>query len=660
MNMDRAAKVWMALNQAADWSNQNLSLIRTNAWNYYLNRPRGDEIPGRSQVQDTTVRDFHGALMSTIMPSYATDYVVQFAPQGAGDEDQAEAETNAVNAIFTEDNSGYLELANAVSDALLFRNGVQKVWVEDETDKIIRRFNAPIADVKAYLAEQGIDAKVSEDNGLSVAEYEQTSQRLRVQAIEPSYFIIDPNQQSQNLQDAAFIGERAIYTRGELQDMGVSLDDINACPELTDEGLPSAVGNSTDLRAKFVEGASTYYQGPAWKDERVECFWCHMLYSGEKWRFLMANSLELLADRVEYFPYASGAGWLVPHRWSGLGLYDLLKNTQDSKTSIVRQFLDNLNHANNQGSAYNPAETKQEDILNRAPGRGVRSTNPANIFPLPVMDISSNSLAGLAYFDDVAGKQAGAAMDLASGDVQGMKDVSGLSVEMQLGPKEQLASYVSRNIAETLVRQTFLLIHRVLRSEWTGTIMFRKSGDWQETSPGEWVPRNRLNVVVGLSPGDRRRQKASLMEVIQLQMSLIQGGTANITANWKGVHNAISDWMKSAELDGAENYFLDPAGQESLQGQQAAAQQSQSEQGMQQQLMQLQIQMEQQKTQLEAQKLELDKYKHDTELQWKYYDTQSDNELKEAELVESGIQARMGAAAKEPAGKDKANGSAKA
>jgi hypothetical protein len=190
--------------------------------------------------------------------------------------------------------------------------------------------------------------------------------------------------------------------------------------------------------------------------------------------------------------------------------------------------------------------------------------------------------------------------------------------------------------------------------------MFRKSGDWQETNPGEWAPRNRLNVVVGLSPGDRRRQKASLMEVIQLQMSLIQGGTANITANWKGVHNAISDWMKSAELDGAENYFLDPAGQESLQGQQAAAQQSQSEQGMQQQLMQLQIQMEQQKTQLEAQKLELDKYKHDTELQWKYYDTQSDNELKEAELVESGIQARMGAAAKEPAGKDKANGSAKA
>jgi hypothetical protein len=147
------------------------------------------------------------------------------------------------------------------------------------------------------------------------------------------------------------------------------------------------------------------------------------------------------------------------------------------------------------------------------------------------------------------------------------------------------------------------------------------------------------------------------MEVIQLQMSLIQGGTANITANWKGVHNAISDWMKASELDGAEGYFLDPAGQESRQGQQAAGQQQQSEQQMQQQMMQLQVQLEQQKLQIDTQKVELDKYKHDTELQWKYYDTQSDNELKEAELVESGIQSRL-AATKPAPEKDKANGSA--
>jgi hypothetical protein len=523
---------------------------------------------------------------------------------------------------------------------------------------VVRKFNAPAAQVKVYLKEQGIDAKVSTDNGLAVAEYEQTSQRLRVQAIEPSYFVVDPNQQNQNVQESAFLGERCIYTRRELLDMGASRETISACPQLSDETITSAINNMGDIQAKFVEGAGSFYEGPTWDDERVECFWCHMLFGAEKWRFLMSNELELLADRVEYFPYATGAGWIVPHRWSGLGLRDLLGITQDGKTSILRQYMDNINHANNQRYAYNPSETKQEDVLNSAPGRPIRSTNPANVFPLPVMDISSNSLAGLAYFDDIAGKQAGAALDMASAEAQGVKDVSGLSVEMQLGPKEQMASYVSRNLAETLVRQAFLLIHRTLRSEWTGSIMYRKSGDWQETRPSEWKPRNRLNVTVGLSPGDRRRHKANLMEVIQLQMGLIQGGTANITANWKGVHNAISDWMKAMELDGAEGYFLDPAGQESLQAQQAAGQQQQQQGQMEQQMMQIQVQMEQQKMQLEAQKLELDKYKHDSELKWKYYDTQSDNELKEAELVESGIQARLTAAGGADQ-KDKANGAAK-
>jgi hypothetical protein len=646
---ERAAKVWQALNEASDWSKQNLAQIRQQAWNYYLNRPRGDELAGRSQVQDTTLRDFHSALMATIMPSYATDHVVQFEPMGQGDEDQAEAESAAVNSVFTEDNSGYLELSNAVSDALLFRNGVLKVWVEDQTETIIRRFNAQMGPVAMALKEQGIDAKVYTENELTVAEYELTTQKLRVMAIEPSYFIVDPNQQNQDLQGSALIGERVILTRGQLKDMGVSRSDIDGCPQISDDGITGPL-TAGDVQAKFVEGASSSYTGPQWEDERVDCYWVHMLMGGKKWRYLVSNQLILLEDSVAFFPYASGSGFLVPHRWSGLALIDMLKQTVDSKTSIVRQFLDNLNHANNQRYAYNPNETDQGDIQNSAPGRGIRSTNPAGIVPFPVLDVGSNSLSALAYFDDIAGKQAGAALDMASGEAQSVKDVSGLSVEMQLGPKEQLASYISRNLAETLVRNTFLLIHRTLREQWEGPITYRKSGNWQEVNPGEWMPRTRLNVVVGLSPGDRRRRKVNLQEVIQYQMGMIQGGTANITTTWRGVYAALTDWMKACELDGMEGYFLDPAGQESQQGQQAAQQQSQSDQQMQQQMLQIQMQMEQQKAQIDAQKLELDKYKHDTELQFKYWEANQDAEIEEAKLVEQGTQARIAAASTQNAG----------
>ena len=80
--------------------------------------------------------------------------------------------------------------------------------------------------------------------------------------------------------------------------------------------------------------------------------------------------------------------WAVP--------FDLLQQTQDAKTSIYRQTLDNMNHCNNQGQIYNPSETNPEDIANRAPGRGIRSTNPANVLPITIPDITGNAMTMLS------------------------------------------------------------------------------------------------------------------------------------------------------------------------------------------------------------------------------------------------------------------------
>jgi len=145
------------LTRAGDFSTSALQGVRQKAWDYFLNRPRGDEVDGRSQVQDTTIRDTFHALKSTIMPSYATDHIAQFEPTGQDDEDDAESESDACNNIFTEDNAGYSQLDAAISDAILFRNGVVKVWMEDTTDTITELFEPTISDgqLSAYYTEQG-------------------------------------------------------------------------------------------------------------------------------------------------------------------------------------------------------------------------------------------------------------------------------------------------------------------------------------------------------------------------------------------------------------------------------------------------------------------------------------------------------------------------
>ena len=646
--------IWGNLSRSSDFSTSALQDRRRLAWDYYLNRPRGDEMAGRSQVQDTTIRDTHNAIMSTIMPAYATDNIVAFEPTGPNDEDQSEAESAAVNNIFTESNSGYNELCNAISDALLMANGIMKVWIDDEVDKQTAVFDPSASDgaIKAYYKQQGGECKIiNRDDEAVTVQIETPVQKLRTESIEPSYFFVDPNAQDQDIQSHRFIAERVILMRSELEEMGVSKSKIKKLPEITDEGLVTAPGvSAVDIQAKFIDSQPTFERSQVYAEQRCECFWVHMLLDGEKWRFLVGNQTLLLKSPVSYFPYATGAAWPVSHRWAGLSLLDLLKQTQDSKTSILRQYLDNLNFANNASPIFDPATTDKDDLLSRAPGRGIRSKDPMSVGWMPTVDVTTQALSGLSYFDEAATRQAGAALAMASSEAQSIKDVSGLAVEMQTAPAEQMTSQISRNLAETLCRNTFLLIHRALREEWRGTIMYRRTDEWIEANPSEWQPRNRINVTVGLSPGDRRRHRAALEFVMAQQMQLIAGGAANIAATYKNWHNAMTDWLKAAELDGAEGYFLDPDGQESQQGQQAAAQGQQSEQQMQMQF----AEREAARADFEAQ---------DNSQKWReaqkfdYVELEQNAEIKEAELVADGINRQIGAGTSaETAGTGRANG----
>ena len=194
------------LSRAVDYATTSLKQTRRRAWDYYLNRERGDELEGRSGVQDTSVRDTVHSLMAAIMPSYASDHVIAFEPTGPNDIDQAKAESEAVNNLFTEANMGYLQLSNAVHDCLLFRNGVMKVHVEEREEKITRTFDAPVKDVLAQAPpDENWEFIGENEQGMNQFSGTVQTQKLITESIEPAYFYTDPNQQDQDLIDADFL-----------------------------------------------------------------------------------------------------------------------------------------------------------------------------------------------------------------------------------------------------------------------------------------------------------------------------------------------------------------------------------------------------------------------------------------------------------------------
>jgi hypothetical protein len=109
-------------------------------------------------------------------------------------------------------------------------------------------------------------------------------------------------------------------------------------------------------------------------------------------------------------------------------------------------------------------------------------------------------------------------------------------------------------------------------------------------------------------------------------MQLLTSGAEGVMVTKSGIYNTLADWIRAAELGRPEEYLTDPDSEEGQQAQQQISQAGQQQAQQQAQMMQMQAQIEQMK-------IAQDKYKVDQELRWKYYDTNVDAGLKEAELT---------------------------
>ena len=109
------------ITQAEGGQSDAIQEAREKALKYYFGKPRGDEIEGRSQVISMDVSDMVNATLAMIVPMLSTDAVVEFEPNGEEDEAQAKSESDVVNALIIEDNDGFIEIQEAVKDALLLK-----------------------------------------------------------------------------------------------------------------------------------------------------------------------------------------------------------------------------------------------------------------------------------------------------------------------------------------------------------------------------------------------------------------------------------------------------------------------------------------------------------------------------------------------------------
>jgi len=560
-------------------------------------RPRGDEIPGRSQVVDGTLSAMTEANLAQMLDSFTSDSVVDFTPDGLADETQAELETDVCTQIIMRENDGWLLMAQSIKDALLQRNGLIKIWLEDRVTTRRRTYRDVTPESYAELA---LDNEVLEwsDGELTVRERRRVK-RLRLEATPIENFMYTKNWHSLDLQEIPFCGERHTDRRGKLVEM-----------------FPDKKSKINDLPAYTLDRESNSARNPARRsggnDNRTDDASLDLIEWIEGFALIDVNGdgigerhrvsfvedqcvLEKIA--TPFVDYAAGSVLINPHRFLGVSLHDKLKQVQDVNTGLLRALLDNAAVANKSRTIYLDRKVDTADLADGAPNANVavkgvddvRKAVAAHVQP----DISGGIKANIETMKRNRAELGGAALDMSQANMQLSDRAGSQGIDRAYSVIEQLASMMMRTIAESLIKNVYLLTHAKLRYHFDEELSFRTQSSWITANPAEWQERTRASVRLGLSPGQRTRRRAALGQVIEWQAGLADKGYNKILVEIDTFYSALMDWCRSAELDNPEQYFIDPRTDESKQAVMERQAKAEQQQAAQQKLTDLALGLEQ-------------------------------------------------------------------
>ena len=549
---------------------------------------------GYADLVSTDVGDAVESVLAEILPTFASA-PVQFQPLGEQDERAAEIESRVVNHKIMAA-GGYLAFGQAIKSALLHRAGVVKVsW---ETRKVPRYEVFDRSPIEALMksldsgaellsGEQDIDGGVT---GM-IRGYEIT-QTPRVDAIPLDEFLICPDAMPGRMQEARFVAQRRLMPRGELVALGFEREIVSGLHEFDSSNF----SERNRRRDQYTDHESAHKS-----TDPVMCIDAYYRIDAdgdgiaELRRVITAGGTdgydELLFDEpVSDSPFAVGLAYLGLFTWDGVSLYDKLREVQTFKTEMLRSLADIFRRASRQRIGVVERDANFDDVLTSVRGGAVRCKTPNGVFPIQEAQLPAGSFDLLAYMDKIRRDKGGGAVDVAA-QAQAVSGDTAHGIERTMSAIEQINAMVARNLAETLVKPVYRLMHSLLRAHMQGQVPVPGPSGWESTEPAAWQPREEMVLSIGMSTAERQRRAAALGQTVQMQQTAMEGGLAGQITDLPQVHRALIDMGRMMDLPNPEQYWVNPESQQAQQvaqqKQQAAEQAAQQAQAQQQQAIQL-------------------------------------------------------------------------
>lgn len=583
-----------------------LSRQRAQAMEYYLGEPYGNEQPDRSNIVTREVLDTIEWIKPELMKIFASGAeTVRFEPETPEDVPAAQQATDYINYLFHRKNKGFKILYQWITDGLLQKNGIVKVWWDDGVRRRRETYNELTElELQVLAMEDSVELVEQWSNddgtfGVTVITTSYDESGVRVEVVPPEEFTI--SRKASDIESSPFCAHQTRMTVSDLNAMGFDTSSLG----YDDTGLQWE--DEARARHSFDDSDRETLESNA-VDGTMEEVWVTEAYIrvdydgdgiAELRKILKAGNKILENEEVECMPFAGWTPIIVSHKFHGLSIADLVMDLQRLQTQLFRNMVDNQYLTNNGRYVAMEGMVNLDDLLTSRPHGVVRVKTPGAVTRLDTPQLGQTAFQMLEYVDRLREKRTGVSERTQGLDPNQLSpNTAATAVNQVMVAAQARVELIARVFGETGLTDLFRLMYKYVIQNQTNRDIFRLRDQYIEVDPREWRERKDTSVVVGLGNGSREQEMLQLNMIFNNQMALLGNpGTASVVQP-ANVYATLEDQVKVFNKAAAGRYFTDPM---SPQAQQAA----QQAQAQQMQQMQLQLQMMQEERKLREMELQL-------------------------------------------------------
>jgi len=564
------------IHNASGYIGGELVARRKKSLEYYLGMPLGNEQEGKSQVISNDVMDTVESLMPSLMKIFTSGDNV-FSCEGVGPEDEEMARqcSDYINHIFLKENNGFTSLYSAFKDALIQKNGILKIYW-DNSNKTEREeytkltddeFNNLVADEEVKVQNHTeYKEPIVDDQGEKLDEitfHDVVIQRtrmygqVRIDPIPPEEFLIE--RRCKSIDTANFIAHRTNKTKTELVEMGYDRDLVDSLPT----GDPDYFTEDKFVRHQNID----FSHGETDGDKSTQDVLLHECYvrmdvnddgKAELLKICVAGDAKKILDieEIDTMPFISMTPVIMPHRFHGRSIAELVEDIQLIKSTVMRQMLDNNRVAIQDG------QVAMDDLLTNRPGGIVRTKQPPQNVMMPIVSqpITEQASGMLAYLDSVKESRTGVSKTAQGLNSDSLNNKTATGMNQVLTQSQMRMELIARIFAETGVKDLALKIFELVCKYQQKEKIIRIRGKYIPMRPYEWKDRVNITVQVGLGTGSKEQQLILMNAILERQMQAInlQQNAFGPMVNLRNIYNSLKKLVENAGLNSIEPYFMDP------------------------------------------------------------------------------------------------------